>query len=189
MPVSSTLEHCTEDQHCWPIGYDICHVNKHGFLGCGFKDGYSIAESFMLKAAFYDSRLRVDLSTSDISNISTKRLHGEYCLDDYHIVDMFERIFSKCVYYGWFFNGFLKACAETKFLDKWLLSERFMSNVHAGSIRAHWSVICQHEHGTKEPYRSRFRVLIKSLDDRGLHWTERYLEPDSFWGKKEVYWT
>ena len=189
MLVSSTLKHCTEDEHYWPTGYDICHVNKHGFLGCGFKDGYSIAESFMLKAAFYDSQLRVDLSAGDIGSISTKLLHSEYCLDDYHIVSMFDRIFTKCVSIGLFFDGFLKACAETKLLDSWFMSERFMSNVHAGSIRGMWSILHQHEHGTKEPYRSRFRALIKSLDDRGLHWTERYLEPDGFWGKREVYWT
>lgn len=33
-----------------------------------------------------------------------------------------------------------------------------------------------------------FRAFIKSLDDRGLGWTDKYLENDDFWGDKEAYW-
>ena len=30
--------------------------------------------------------------------------------------------------------------------------------------------------------------FIKSLDDRGLGWTDKYLENNDFWGDKEAYW-
>lgn len=40
----------------------------------------------------------------------------------------------------------------------------------------------------KESYRDRFKKFIQSLDDRGLKWTEKYLEPDPFWKQKKAYW-
>ena len=101
--------------------------------------------------------------------------------------DAIERIYIRCVEHGEFFESFLKVCAETKLLDPWFLSERFMSNVWAGGIRGHWSILMTGEE-SKEPYRNRFRKFIKSLDDRGLKWTEKYLEPDRFWGDKKAYW-
>lgn len=171
--------------------YDKDYVNKHGFLGCGFKDGYEIAEAFMMKAAAYDdpiAEVGFAIKGIDFSDISLKLLYEKFHLNDFQVNDMFSRIFSQCVFLGCFFDGFLKACAETKFLDNWFMSERFMSNVWAGSIRGNWSILCHHENGTKIPYRNRFRAFIESLDDRGLGWTKKYLENDDFWVNKEAYW-
>lgn len=185
-------------KYAQPKSYDsvdayssVDYVTKHGFLGCGFDGGYSVAEAFMAKVAAYSCpQLEIDLAVKgiDIDNISIETLYTAYSLDYWSVNSLLERIFVKCVFIGWFFNGFLNACAETKFLDNWLLSEIFMSNVHAGSIRGMWSIFYHHENETKEPYRSRFREFIKSLDDRGLGWTQKYLEPDTFFGKREVYW-
>ena len=171
--------------------YDKDYVKKYGFLGCGFEDGYSIAEAFMMKvASCNDPLLEIDLAIKgiDVDNISIESLYNRFHLDDWHINDMFSRIFSQCVFNGCFFDGFLNAIAETKLLDNWFMSERFMSNVWAGSIRGNWNILCHHKNGTKESYRNRFRAFIKSLDDRGLNWTKKYLENDDFWGNKEAYW-
>jgi hypothetical protein len=169
--------------------YELGDWKKCGILHCGYRGCYAAAEAFMRKI--------IELEFDDPSFTITMTLEGkdfnidEACYGDfldlkYHD-DAIERIYSRCVETGDFFDSFVQVCAKTKLLDPWFLSENFMSNVHAGSIRGHWSIPMQGEE-SKEPYRSRFRRFIKSLDERGLEWTKKYLEPDSFWGQKKKYW-
>ena len=113
--------------------------------------------------------------------------YNDFLLPEHNRTFAIERLYIECVELGKFFNGFLQVCENTRLLDPWFLSENFMSNVHAGSIRGFWSIQI-HGEDSKEPYRERFRKFIKSLDNRGLEWTKKYIEPDPFWGIKKVYW-
>lgn len=172
--------------------YDKDYIKKHGFLGCGFEGGYGIAEVFMMQVALFDDPIvEIEFATKGIdldAIFSTKTLYAACGSNECRVNDIFDRIFNKCVFHGFYFDNFLKKCAETKFMDNWFMSERFMSNVWAGSIRGQWNITFHHEANGKEPYRNRFRAFIKSLDDRGLGWTDKYLENDDFWGDKEAYW-
>ena len=157
-----------------------CNESEGGFLGYGFSGRNADAELFMSYVADPSEMTRIKID-----------LHGGICLDDVEsrqTVYACSRVFNKCVFLGFMFDGFLRACEDLKSLDPWFLSEDFISDVWAGGIRGNWSISFQHENGNKEPYRSRFRKFIASLDSRGLAWTEKFLAPDSFWGRKEVYW-
>ena len=172
--------------------YEKDDIKKHGFLGCGFEGGYGIAEVFMMQVALFDDPIvEIEFATKGIdldTTFSIKTLYAACGSNERKVNDIFDRIFNRCVFHGFYFNNFLKKCAETKFMDNWFMSERFMSNVWAGSIRGKWSTTFNHEANGKEPYRNRFRAFIKSLDDRGLGWTKKYLENDDFWGDKKAYW-
>lgn len=163
---------------------------KHGILHCGYYGCYAVAEAFMRKVASieFDPSLEIMLAL-DGKNFNLDDAHYDDFLNSefYARTDAVQRIYRRCVEKGDFFESFLKVCAETKLLDPWFMSEEFMSNVWAGSIHGYWSIPMQGE-TSKEPYRNRFRKFIQSLDDRGLKWTEKYLEPDPFWKQKEVYW-
>ena len=171
--------------------YRLEEWKKHGILCCGYDGCYGVAEAFMRKVAsfeFEDPTLEIMFVLEGKNfNIDEAKYSDFLNPKPWATTDAIERIYGRCVEHGEFFESFLKVCAETKLLDPWFLSERFMSNVWAGSIHGYWSILMQGE-GSKEPYRNRFRKFIKSLDDRGLKWTEKYLEPDSFWGQKKVYW-
>lgn len=156
-------------------------MKDYGILGCGFAGKNADAELFMSYVVDPSERTRIMID-----------LHGRIDLDDiksYKTTDACQRIFNKCVFLGFMFEGFLRACEDLKSLDLWFISEDFMSCVWAGGIRGNWSIMCQHENGDKEPYRRRFRKFIESLDRRGLNWTEKYLEQDRFWGQKKAYWS
>ena len=172
--------------------YNKDYVKKHGFLGCGFEGGYGIAEAFMMQVASFDDPIvKIEFALKGIDldvAFSAKTLCAVCSSNTCRVDDIFDRIFNECVFHGCYFDNFLKKCAETKFMDNWFMSERFMSNVWAGSIRGQWSIAFHHEANGKEPYRNRLRAFIKSLDDRGLGWTDKYLENDDFWGDKEAYW-
>ena len=172
--------------------YDKDYIKKYGFLGCGFEGGYSIAEVFMMQVALFDNPIvEIEFATKGIDFdvvFSIKTLYAACGSDECKVNDIFDRIFNTCVFHGCYFDNFLMKCAETKFMDNWFMPERFMSNVWAGSIRGQWNIACHNEANGKEPYRNRFRAFIKSLDDRGLGWTDKYLENDDFWGDKEAYW-
>lgn len=167
--------------------YTIEDWKKCGILHCGYRGCYAVAEAFMRKVLeFDDPSFEITLALEGKNFNIDKACYNDF-LDPEYRYDAIERIYSKCVESGVFFDSFLQICAKTKLLDPWFLSENFMSNVHAGSIRGYWSIPMQEEE-SKEPYRNRFRRFIKSLDERGLEWTEKYLEPDSFWGQKKKYW-
>ena len=172
--------------------YNKDYVKKHGFLGCGFEGGYGIAEAFMMQVASLDDPIvKIEFALKGIDldvAFSAKTLCAVCSSNTCRVDDIFDRIFNECVFHGCYFDNFLKKCAETKFMDNWFMSERFMSNVWAGSIRGQWSIAFNYEANGKEPYRNRFRAFIKSLDERGLGWTDKYLENDDFWGDKEAYW-
>lgn len=164
---------------------------KHGILCCGYDGCYGVAEAFMRKVAvfeFEDPELEIMLAL-DGKNLNIDEASYSDFLNPKQqaIYDAIERIYNKCIEHGDFFEGFLKVCAETKLLDPWFMTEEFMTNVRAGGIRGYWSIKMQGE-TSKESYRNRFRKFIQSLDDRGLKWTEKYLEPDPFWKQKEAYW-
>ena len=168
--------------------YTIEEWKTCGILHCGYEGCYGVAEAFMRRVVGVDPAFEIMLDLSDknfnINNASySDFLHPKFYARD----DAVRRIYRRCVENGDFFESFLKVCAETKLLDPWFISEEFMSNVWAGGIRGHWSIKMQDE-VSKEPYRNRFRKFIQSLDDRGLKWTEKYLEPDPFWGQKNAYW-
>ena len=172
--------------------YEKDYIKKHGFLGCGFEGGYGIAEVFMMQVALFDDPIvEIEFATKGIdldAAFSIKMLYAACGSSERKVNDIFDRIFNKCVFHGCYFDNFLKKCAKTKFMDNWFMSERFMSNVWAGSIHGQWNVTFNHEANGKEPYRNRFRAFIKSLDDRGLGWTDKYIENDDFWGDKKAYW-
>ena len=156
-------------------------MKDYGILGCGFVGKNADAELFMSYVADPSERTRIMID-----------LRGGIDLDDiksYKTTDVCCRIFNKCVFLGFMFDSFLRACEVLKSLDPWFMSDDFMSNVWAGGIRGNWSIMFQHENGDKEPYRRRFRKFIESLDSRGLNWTEKYLEYDRFWGQKKTYWS
>lgn len=162
---------------------------KHGILCCGYDGCYGVAEAFMRRVAgFVYPSLEIMLAL-DGKNFNLDDAHYDDFLNSkfYARTDAVQRIYRRCVEKGDFFESFLKVCAETKLLDPWFMSEEFMSNVWAGGIRGYWSIKMQDE-ASKEPYRNRFRKFIRSLDERGLRWTERYLKPDPFWRQKEAYW-
>ena len=164
---------------------------KHGILCCGYDGCYGVAEAFMRKVAafeFEDPELEIMLAL-DGKNFNIDEASYSDFLNPKHwpIYDVVRRIYRRCVENGDFFESFLKVCAETKLLDPWFMSEEFMTDVWAGGIRGYWSIL-MHSDTSKEPYRNRFRKFIQSLDERGLRWTEKYLEPDPFWGQKEPYW-
>lgn len=169
--------------------YIVEEWKKHGILCCGYDGCYGVAEAFMRRVVGVDDpafEIMLDLECKNF-NIDNANyfdfLHPKF----YAKNDAIERIYNRCVERGDFFERFLKVCAETKLLDPWFMSEEFMSNVWAGSIRGYWSIKMLGE-DSKELYRNRFRKFIKSLDERGLRWTEKYLEPDPFWRQKEAYW-
>lgn len=174
--------------------YSKDYVKKHGFLGYGFEDGYGIAEAFMMQVASFDDPIaivEIELASKGIDldiAFSAKTLYAACGSNGYQANGIFYRIFDICVFRGSYFDNFLKKCAETKFMDNWFMSESFMSSVWVGPIRGEWSILFDYETNGKEPYRNRFRAFIKSLDDRGLGWTEKYLENDSFWKNKAIYW-
>ena len=171
--------------------YTLENWKKHGILCCGYDGCYGVAEAFMRKVAafeFEDPELEIMFVLEGKSfNIDEASYSDFLNPKPWAIYDAINRIYTKCVEHGDFFESFLKVCADTKLLDPWFMSEEFMSNVWAGSIHGYWSIPMQGEE-SKEPYRSRFRKFIKSLDDRGLKWTKKYLEPDSFWKGKKAYW-
>lgn len=171
--------------------YTLESWNKHGILCCGYEGCYGIAEAFMRQVVSIELDDPTWMIMLDLEYGSTSLNEVTYTdflnPKPWAIHDAIERIYRRCVECGDFFESFLKVCAKTKLLDPWFMSEEFMSNVWAGSIHGHWSIKMQGEE-SKEPYRSRFRKFIKSLDGRGLKWTEKYLEPDSFWGQKKAYW-
>lgn len=160
---------------------------KNGILCCGYHGCYA-AEAFMRRVVGVDPAFEIMLALDDKNFNLDDASYSDFLHSKFYTRnDAIERIYRRCVEIGDFFESFLQVCAETKLLDPWFLSENFMTDVHAGSIYGHWSIPMQGEE-SKEPYRSRFRRFIKSLDDRGLKWTEKYLEPDPFWKQKEVYW-
>jgi len=159
----------------------IDDFTKYGVLGYGFSGKMRDAELFMSYVIDPTEKTLVKIDLENGINLND--------IKSFETVDVCERVFNKCVFLGFYFDNFLKACADLKLLDAWFMSESFMSNVWAGGIRGNWSIMFQHENGDKEPYRKRFRKFISSLDARDLGWTEKYLEPDSFWGKKKAYWT
>ena len=158
----------------------IDDFTKYGVLGYGFSGKMRDAELFMPYVIDPTEKTLVKIDLENGINLND--------IKSFETVDVCERVFNKCVFLGFYFDNFLKACADLKLLDAWFMSESFMSSVWAGGIRGNWSIMFQHENGDKEPYRKRFRKFISSLDARGLGWTEKYLEPDSFWGKKKAYW-
>ncbi len=161
---------------------------KHGILCCGYDGCYGVAEAFMRRVAGVDPAFEIMLALDGKNfNIDDASYSDFLNSKPLAIYDAIQRIYNKCVEHGDFFEGFLKVCAETKLLDTWFMSEEFMSNVWAGGIHGYWSIKMAGE-DSKEPYRNRFRKFIQSLDDRGLKWTEKYLEPDPFWKQKEAYW-
>ena len=173
--------------------YTLENWKKHGILCCGYEGCYGIAEAFMRQVVSLELddptcmiMLALENGGIDLDEVTYRDLLHQEPYARQH--DAIERIYGRCVENGDFFESFLKVCAKTKLLDPWFMSEDFMSNVWAGGIRGHWAIKMQGEE-SKEPYRSRFRKFIKSLDERGLKWTEKYLEPDSFWGQKKAYWT
>lgn len=157
------------------------HTEYGGVLRCGFSDKIRDAELFMTYVIDPTEKTLVKIDLENGINLDD--------IKSFETVYACERIFNKCVFLGFMFDSFLKACEDLKSLDPWFMSNEFMSEVWAGGIRGNWSIMFQHENGDKEPYRKRFRKFIDSLDARGLGWTEKYLEPDSFWGKKKAYWT
>ena len=162
---------------------------KHGILCCGYDGCYGVAEAFMRRIAgiVYPSlEIMLDLDGKNF-NIDEASYSDFLNPKPWATYDAIKKIYTKCVERGDFFENFLKVCSETKLLDPWFMSEEFMSNVWAGSIHGYWSIPMQGE-TSKEPYRNRFRKFIQSLDERGLRWTEKYLEPDPFWRQKEAYW-
>ena len=171
--------------------YTLENWKKHGILCCGYDGCYGVAEVFMRKVVGLELddptwmiMLDLECGSTSLDEVTySDLLHQK----PYARPDAIERIYTRCVEIGDFFESFLKVCAKTKLLDPWFMSEEFMSNVWAGSVHGHWSIKMQGEE-SKEPYRSRFRKFIRSLDERGLKWTEKYLEPDSFWGQKKAYW-
>ena len=168
--------------------YELENWKKHGILHCGYEGCYGVAEAFMRRVVGVDSAFEIVLALDGKNFNLDDASYSDFLYPKFYAKnDAIKRIYSKCVETGDFFDSFLQVCAKTKLLDPWFLSENFMSNVHAGSIRGYWSITMQGEE-SKELYRSRFRRFIKSLDERGLRWTEKYLEPDSFWGQKKKYW-
>lgn len=168
--------------------YRLEEWKKHGILCCGYEGCYGIAEAFMRRVVGvgpeFEIVLALDGKNFNLDDASYSNfLHSKF----YPRNDAIEKIYRRCVEIGDFFDSFLQVCAKTKLLDPWFMSEEFMTDVWAGGIRGYWSIKMQDE-VSKEPYRNRFRKFIQSLDERGLKWTERYLEPDPFWGQKKVYW-
>lgn len=164
-----------------------------GFLSMGYEKPYDAAEAFMRAAAKWTSpSLGIDLALNghwrDVEDLTPKDL---LCpRDGFERIDgALARIFAMCVERGFFFSGFLEICSKTKLLDDWFLSSSFMSSVHAGSIQGRWYIPISEGHGlSRDEFRARFKMLISSLDSRGLKWTEKYLAPDPFWGHKTAYW-
>lgn len=162
---------------------------KNGILCCGYDGCNGVAEAFMRRIAGpIHPSLEIMLAL-DGKNFNLNDAHYDDFLNSefYARTAAVQGIYRRCVEKGDFFESFLKVCAETKLLDPWFMSKEFMSNVWAGEIRGCWSIKMQDE-DSKEPYRDRFKKFIQSLDDRGLKWTEKYLEPDPFWKQKEAYW-
>ena len=162
---------------------------KNGILCCGYNGCNGVAEAFMrLVVRHIHPSLEIMLAL-DGKNFNLDDAHYDDFLNSelYARTAAVQRIYRRCVEKGDFFESFLKVCAETKLLDPWFMSKEFMSNVWAGEIRGYWTIKMQDE-DSKEPYRDRFKKFIQSLDDRGLKWTEKYLEPDPFWKQKKVYW-
>lgn len=161
---------------------ELDYFKKHGILGGGFLGKHADAENFMsyVLDPSYETRISIDLRCGRIDLNDT---------EDWKTRDVCYSIFNKCVFLDFEFENFLKACRDLKSLDPWFMSTCFMSDVWAGGIRGKWSILCQYENSDKEPYRNRFRRFVQSLDDRGMKWTEKYLEPDRFWGQKKAYWS
>lgn len=154
----------------------------------GFDKPYDAAEAFMRAIVAYDdpvSAIELDLEglRLDARELAVQDFIGG---NVWNRTSAFERIYNKCIEQNFFFDAFLDLCAKSKLFDGWFLSEDFMDNVYVGSIRAQWTIKMADEK-SKEPYRSRFRKLIADLDVR-LNWTSKYLEPNSFWGIRKVYW-
>lgn len=168
--------------------YTIENWKKHGILCCGYEGCYGVAEAFMRRVVDIDPEFEIMLDLDNKNfNIDAASYSDFLNPKPWAIYDAIQRIYSMCVERGDFFENFLKVCAETKLLDPWFISEEFMSDVWAGGICGYWSIKMQGEY-SKKLYRNRFRKFIQSLDDRGLRWTEKYLELDPFWGQKEAYW-
>lgn len=174
--------------------YDINRWKRNGILGNGYDGCYGVVESFMrtiIASDTGDPSFAIMFVLDGIKDFDLDTLtYNDFLLSrkvHHNRTLAIERLYVECVELGKFFNGFLQVCENTGLLDPWFLSEEFMSNVHAGSIRGFWSILMSGEN-SKEPYRERFRKFIKSLDDRGLEWTKKYVEPDPFWGTKKVYW-
>ena len=170
---------------------------KYGLLGYGYEGANAVAEALMrkiisldyldeefeVKQALAGNSVDLSMPAKEILSPLLESHGGRYKLEA-----AFKRVFVKCVYLGVCFEKFLEVCAETKLMDGWFLSEAFISDVWAGDIHGKWEILSSHENGDKRPYRRRFRKFVKSLDERGLHWTEKYLEPDWFWKVKRAYW-
>ena len=164
-------------------------LRKYGILYYGYDSCNGVAEAFMRRVAGLDHPSLEIMLDLDGKNFNLDDAHYDDFLNlkFYARTAAVQRIYRRCVEKGDFFENFLKVCAETKLLDPWFMSKEFMFNVWAGEIRGYWSIKMLGE-DSKEPYRDRFRKFIQSLDDRGLKWTEKYLEPDPFRKQKEAYW-
>ena len=162
---------------------ELDDFKRLGVLRCHFDGKFNDAELFMSYVIDPSERTKMLIDLN--GGIHLEPSGAEM----WKSLDACERIFNKCVFLGFMFDSFLRACKDLKSLDPWFMSEDFMSCVWAGGIRGNWSIMFQHENGDKEPYRRRFRKFIESLDSRGLNWTEKYLEQDRFWGQKKAYWS
>lgn len=162
---------------------ELDDFKRLGVLRCHFDGKFNDAELFMSYVIDPSERTKMLIDLN--GGIHLEPSGAEM----WKSLDACERIFDKCVFLGFMFDSFLRACEDLKSLDPWFVSKDFISNVWAGSIRGNWSIHFQHENGGKEPYRNRFRKFIRSLDDRGLNWTEKFLAPDGFWHDKKAYWT
>ena len=104
-------------------------MKDYGILGCGFSEKYADVELFMSYVVDPSEKTKIMI---DLHGGIHLELSG---VERWKSLDACGWIFNKCVFLGFMFDSFLRACRDLKSLDPWFMSEDFMSCVWAGGIR------------------------------------------------------